>query len=515
MNRQKEIASKCVQQLMLSSSRITRGSDISLYHTTCAAYQSKSMVSTTQKSDGGFFGSLFGGSSSRVDVPLTDPLPGVHVAHNEPVEAVPKTEMTTLSNGVKIASENTPGATATLGLFVNSGSMYETPACMGISHLLEYMAFKATANRSSLRLIREIEAIGGNVMASASREQMAYSIDTTRATIPEALEILTDSVLNQKFELWEVKDAISRMEEDVKNLEDNPQTTLLEALHSVAFNGGLGHPLIAPKSVISNLTPEIAREFVNELYTGSRMVLSAAGVDHTDLVRLADPLLAGVKPGSEGEPPSQYMGGDWRQFSAGALTHGVLAFEHAGGWNDVKSSVVATVLQYLLGGGGSFSAGGPGKGMHSRLYTRVLNQYHWMHNCTAVTSIYNNTGIVGIYASAESSHAEDMVAVMCKEIESVAQDLTDVELERAKSAAKSSVVMNLESRAVICEDIGRQVLTYGHRKPISEFINAIQDVKTSDVKAAVTKMLKSPPTLATIGDIANVPRYELVAKRFA
>ena len=37
------------------------------------------------------------------------------------------------------------------------------------------------------------------------------------------------------------------------------------------------------------------------------------------------------------------------------------------------------------------------------------------------------------------------------------------ELERAKKAAISSVLMNLESRAVVAEDIGRQVLTYGHR----------------------------------------------------
>jgi hypothetical protein len=37
-----------------------------------------------------------------------------------------------------------------------------------------------------------------------------------------------------------------------------------------------------------------------------------------------------------------------------------------------------TVLTYLMGGGNSFSSGGPGKGMHSRLYTRVLNQYHWV-----------------------------------------------------------------------------------------------------------------------------------------
>ena len=37
--------------------------------------------------------------------------------------------------------------------------------------------------------------------------------------------------------------------------------------------------------------------------------------------------------------------------------------------------VAACVLSQLLGGGGSFSAGGPGKGLYSRFYMNVLNRY--------------------------------------------------------------------------------------------------------------------------------------------
>ena len=107
------------------------------------------------------------------------------------------------------------------------------------------------------------------------------------------------------------------------------------------------------------------------------------------------------------------------------------------------------------------------------------------------------------------------MAVLCREMEAVASDIPEEELERAKAAAKSSVLMNLESRAVVSEDIGRQILTYGHRKPISDFISEIEAVKAADIKAAVSKLLKSPPTLASFGDIANIPRYELVAKRFS
>lgn len=56
-------------------------------------------------------------------------------------------------------------------------------------------------------------------------------------------------------------------------------------------------------------------------------------------------------------------------------------------WEDPDLYAICT-LQMLMGGGGSFSAGGPGKGMHSRLYRNVLNRYkkkllllkQWMSN---------------------------------------------------------------------------------------------------------------------------------------
>lgn len=72
-----------------------------------SAEAEKSMVAGSGGSSGGFLSGLFGGSS-RLTVPLTEPLPGVQVTHNEPPMTAPTTEMTTLSNGFKVASENTP-----------------------------------------------------------------------------------------------------------------------------------------------------------------------------------------------------------------------------------------------------------------------------------------------------------------------------------------------------------------------------------------------------------------------
>lgn len=385
----------------------------------------------------------------------------------------------------------------------------------GVSHLLEYMAFKTTKNRTHVRLVREVEAIGANVLASASREQMAYSIDTNKVTVPEALEVLCDAVLNPKFQSWEVAECVKKMEADIKSLADNPQTSLLEGAHSVAYTGALGRPLVAPTA--GHLSADTVAEFYAENYTAPKMVLVGAGVQHGELLTLAEPLLAAAPSGTAAkQPASHYVGGDWRQNTpTSPLTHAILAFEFKGGWKDVKGSVAMTVLQYLLGGGGSFSAGGPGKGMHSRLYTRVLNQHSWVHNATALSSIYNDTGLVGIFASAEAPRGAELVDVLCREMLAIAQGVPAAELERAKAAAASSVLMNLESRAVIAEDVGRQVLTYGHRKPVDEFMKEITSFSGADLTKTVAALLKSAPTIATLGDTVNVPRYDAVASRFS
>ena len=80
-------------------------------------------------------------------------------------------------------------------------------------------------------------------------------------------------------------------------------------------------------------------------------------------------------------------------------------------------------------------------------------------------------------------------------------------------ATISSVLMNLESKAIVTEDIGRQILTYGVRKSPSEFIADVEKVTATDLQACAAELLKSPLAMSSIGNIASVPAYEVVAKK--
>ncbi|KAG0495852.1 hypothetical protein HPP92_000543 [Vanilla planifolia] len=107
-------------------------------------------TSISQRSSGGFFSWLTGDKSSQLP-PLDFPLSGVRLPPPLPDYVEPgKTKTTILPNGLKIASETSPKPAASIGLYVDCGSIYETPDSYGATHLLERMAFKSTTNRSHL-----------------------------------------------------------------------------------------------------------------------------------------------------------------------------------------------------------------------------------------------------------------------------------------------------------------------------------------------------------------------------
>ena len=144
-------------------------------------------------------------------------------------------------------------------------------------------------------------------------------------------------------------------------------------------------------------------------------------------------------------------------------------------------------LQTLLGGGGSFSAGGPGKGMYSRLYTNVLNQHGWVESCVAFNHSYTDSGLFGIAAACEPGRVGHMVDVMCREMQSLTLDtgysrMQQAEVNRAKNQLRFSLLMNLESRLVELEDLGRQVQVHGRKVGVKEMCAKIEALTVEDLR---------------------------------
>ena len=169
-------------------------------------------------------------------------------------------------------------------------------------------------------------------------------------------------------------------------------------------------------------------------------------------------------------------------------------------------------LQTLLGGGGSFSAGGPGKGMYSRLYTNVLNQHGWVESCMAYNHSYADSGLFGIAASCDPRRVADMLDVMCIQLRDLTsttgfRGLRSVEVARAKNQLRSSLLMNLESRMVELEDLGRQVQVHGRKIPVRDMCDKIEALTIEDLARVASLVVKGE--VGSVGGGSGAPTVVL------
>jgi processing peptidase subunit beta len=206
------------------------------------------------------------------------------------LESFPVTSTTKLTNGLRVASEPCPGETATVGVWVDTGSRYETEENNGVAHFLEHMFFKGTTNRSQYDLEVEIENMGGHLNAYTSREQTVFYAKVHKNDVPKAMEILSDILLNSKFEqelIEREKDTILR---EMQEVESQVEEVVFDRLHETAYRGSaLGRTILGPVENIKNMDRKTIKDYVDTHYTAPRMVVAGAGaIDHEELVKLSE-----------------------------------------------------------------------------------------------------------------------------------------------------------------------------------------------------------------------------------
>merc|ERR1719183_2564050 len=95
-------------------------------------------------------------------------------------------ETTTLPNGVRVVSADLAGHTASIRLRVQGGSKVETDDTAGVAQFLAHAAFKSTSSRSAVKFAMDIEDLGGEFSANATRESVTYSADVLKGNVADA-----------------------------------------------------------------------------------------------------------------------------------------------------------------------------------------------------------------------------------------------------------------------------------------------------------------------------------------
>ena len=441
-----------------------------------------------------------------------------------------------LSNGLKVASEPRFGQFCTVGVILDSGSRYELAFKSGITHFLEKLSFNRTSEYESKDHIQQdLEKHGGICDCQGSRDSLIYAASIDSRGLETIVKILSEVSLRPRFDeadLEAIRQTIQFELEDISMRADQ-EPILMDLIHAAAFRSNtLGLPKLCPIENLEHIDSPMLYNFLKLYNQPNRMVLAGVGVDHDRLVEFAEKYFFQQKPIWQKEfslvenalvteldySLAQYTGGlqrlekDLSNICPGPspipnLAHFVIGFESAS-HRALEDYVPTCVLSMMMGGGGSFSAGGPGKGMFTRLYTNVMIQHYWIHNATAYNHAYVDGGLFCIHASAHPSKLGDVVDIIGRECKEMAGKIDAIELRRAKAQLQSMLLMNLEARPVLFEDIARQVLANGHRKSPQFFLEQIEKVTEDDINRVVDRMLKSKLSVAALGDTSKLPVLE-------
>jgi predicted Zn-dependent peptidase len=304
-----------------------------------------------------------------------------------------KNQNTTLANGLRVVTVEMPHLhSAEMACYFKVGGRNEELATAGISHFLEHMLFRGTADYStSLELERAFEAIGGAVNAGTDAETTCYHTRLHPERVAEGAALFASMLRRPLFADLEIERRII-LEEALEDLNergeevnpDNLTGRLLWPGHPLSF------PTIGTRDSIRNIGPEALRRHHAGFYTPGNSVLVVAGPVRHDVVAAAVFDSFGDWQGAAVPPTLLHAGSDghgtpesiWVQDSDSQISV-QFAFRLPGRQN--PHAVSWRVLRRILSGGGA-----------SRLMLRLRETLGLTYSIEANLSLFEECGCFSI-----------------------------------------------------------------------------------------------------------------------
>ncbi|KAB0791551.1 hypothetical protein PPYR_03351 [Photinus pyralis] len=426
---------------------------------------------------------------------------------------VPPTKCTVLDSGIRVATEDWGSQTATVGIWIDAGSRYETAQNNGVAHFMEHMAFKGTDKRSQGQLEIEIEDMGAQLNAYTSREQTVYYSKCLAKDVPKAIEILADIVQNAKLGKSEIERERGVILREMQEVESNLQEVVFDHLHSTAYQGTpLANTILGPTANIQAISADDLRCYLENHYKPSRMVIAGAGgVDHDALVKLVESHFGkGCNAYCAEVPciePCRFTGSEIRvRDDSIPLAHVALAVEGAG-WTD-PDTLTLMVASTLLGAWDRSQASAK---QNATNLARYSAEYDLCHSYQSFNTCYKDTGLWGVYFVSDPLKIEDMMFNVQSELMRLCTNVTEGEVARARSLLAANTLLQLDTSTAVCEDIGRQMLCYGRRISPSELTHRINAITAKNVRDVCYKYIYDRcPAVAGVGPVEQLPDYNEV-----
>ena len=413
-------------------------------------------------------------------------------------------KITKLDNGLRVVTQNMPGLeTVSMGIWNAVGGRDEVEANNGVAHLLEHMDFKGTLTKNALQIAETIEDVGGDINAYTSKEITAYYVKLLADDLHYGVDILTDILQNSAFAEDELNRERGVIIQEIGMYLDTPDDMIFDYWQEKAFpNQPMGRSILGKTDIIKNISREEVKGFMTNHYNPNKMIISAAGkINHDKFVEMIKKSCTNLPVGnSNNREKANYLSGEYREEKKLEQVHLLLGFEGIDYHHDDYYSLL--VFSSLLGGG-----------MSSRLFQEIREKRGLVYGISSFSSAYTDTGMFGIYCGTGENQIQELMPVLCNELNTSPSSISDKEITRGKAQLKASLMMGRESAFRRCESAARQLLVFNKVIDPSETLEKINAVSKESVEKIAKQIVSGPMTISSIGPIKNLEKLEQIQSR--
>jgi predicted Zn-dependent peptidase len=391
-------------------------------------------------------------------------------------------QKSTLPNGIRVVTEAIPYVkSVTVGVWVGTGSRNEEDHNHGISHFIEHLMFKGTANRSAKDIAETVDAVGGQLNAFTAKEYTCYYIKVLDNHLELALDILSDMMLSSRYAPEDITREREVVLEEVNMYEDSPDELVHDFyLDNVWPNHPLGRNILGSTEAIGRFDRNLVCEYYDNFYRPDNIVIAAAGnLTHARVEELIGRFFggfAGRKKAKVAQPPVLTP---TRRLHARDSEQVHFCLGTASVAQDSPDIYVAHVLNNILGGG-----------ISSRLFQAIREERGLAYSIYSYLSNYSDCGLFTIYAGTRPANLDQVIELILENVEQLKNgDLSLAELNKTKEQLKGNLLLGLESSSSRMSRLGKMEITMGKYTTLDEVVAKIEKVSMDDLQRMMDTIL--------------------------
>lgn len=410
-----------------------------------------------------------------------------------------------LPNGLRVVAAPMPDRySATVAIYVATGSRYEDAAQAGSSHLLEHMLFKGTERRPSAEEISDaVESVGGSMNASTDKEATVYWAKVASADVPLAIDVLGDMLLHSRIDAAELRKEKHIVAEELGMAMDAPQDWIHTMIEEAIWpDHPLGRDVAGTRESVARLTRAGLLRFWRGQYTPHGTVVSVAGRIEPDRVMA---LLDDAFGGWTGAPAPAHLPAEYpatgtrvrlqqRETEQANLCLATRGLSH----HDPRRHCL-DLLNSILGGG-----------MSSRLFVEVRERLGLVYDIHSYADRLDDTGMTVIYAGMDPGAAARVLREILRALRRLRDEpVAAEELAKAKSQYRGRLLLGLEDTSSVANWCGAQELMLDHIYTPDDVLARIESVSVAEIQALAAALFRDEYLrLAIIGPFADGAVFE-------